>query len=80
MSIFRFIYTYEIWQKAKRGGRRSHSLGDFFAAQKAFVCFKKAPKQTLCSLPTSDMLDIAINSMFKTSSTIYGTSVADKIK
>ena len=49
------------------GGRRSHSLGDFLAAQKAFVCLKKAPKQTLCSLPTSEMQYIASNSMFKTS-------------
>ena len=65
------------------GGRRrsgSHSLGDFFAAQKAFVCLKKAPKQTLCSLPTSDMLDIASKSMVKTSCTISGTSVADTRK
>ena len=45
------------------GGRRSHSLGDFFAAQKTFVSLKNAPKQTLCSLPISHMLDIASNSM-----------------
>ena len=32
---------------------------------------------TLCSLLTSDMLDIEINSVLKTSSTIPGTSVAD---
>ena len=38
------------------GGPRSHSLGEFFAAQKTFVSLKKAPKQTLCSLVTSDML------------------------
>ena len=62
------------------GGQRSHSLGDFFDAQKAFVCIKKAPKQTLCSLPTSDMLDIASKSMVKTSCTISGTSVADTMK
>ena len=43
------------------GGRRSHSLGDFFTAQKSFVCLKEALKQTLCSLLTSDMLDIARN-------------------
>ena len=55
------------------GGRRSHSLGDFFAAQKPFVCLKEAPKQTLCSLLTSDMLDIASNSVLKTSFTISGT-------
>ena len=47
------------------GGQRSHSLGDFFAAQKTFVSLKKAPKQTLCSLPTSDMLDITSNTPFK---------------
>ena len=34
----------------------------FLVAQKDFVCPKKAPKQTLSSLPTSDMLDIASNS------------------
>ena len=62
------------------GGQRSHSLGDFFAAQKTFVCLKKATKQTLCSLPTSDMLDIASNSILKTSCTISGTSVADTRK
>ena len=39
-------------------GWRSHSLRDFFAAQKTFVCLKEAPKQALCSLLTSDMLDI----------------------
>ena len=49
------------------GGRRSEVtlLRGFFAAQKTFVCLKKATKQTLCSLPTSDMLDIASNSMLK---------------
>ena len=63
------------------GGRRSHSLGDFVAAQKPFVCLKQAPKQqTLCSLLTSDMLDIASNSMLKTGWTISGTSVADTRK
>ena len=44
---------------------RSHSLGDFFAAQNSFVCLKEAPRQTLCSLLTSGMLDIASNSMLK---------------
>ena len=58
----------------------SHSLGDFFAAQKTFVSLKKAPKQTLCSVPTSDMLDIASNSMLQTSCTISSTSVADTMK
>ena len=62
------------------GGRRSHSLGNFFAAQKTFVSLKKAPKQTLCSLPTSDLLDIASNAMLKTSCTISGTLVADTRK
>ena len=46
-------------------GRRSLYLGDFFAAQKTFVSLKKAPKQTLCSLPTSDMLDITSNTHIK---------------
>ena len=62
------------------GGRRSHSLGDFFAAQKTFVSLNKAPKQTLCSLPVSHKLDIASNSMLKTSCTISGTSVTDTRK
>ena len=62
------------------GGRRSHSLGDFFATQKTFVSPKKAPKQTLCSLQTSDMLDIASNFMSKATCTISGTSVADTRK
>ena len=62
------------------GGWRSHSLGDFVGAQKTFVVLKKAPKQTICSLPTSDMLDIASNSMFKTSCTVSGTSEADTRK
>ena len=47
------------------GGRRSHSSSDFFAAQKHFVCLKEAQKQTLCSLLTSDMLDIASNLVLK---------------
>ena len=51
--------AYALWrQRFFDGGRRSHSLRDFFAAQKPFVCFKEAPKQTLCSLWTLDMLDI----------------------
>ena len=54
------------------GGWRSHSLGDFFAAQKSFGSFKKALQQTLCSLRTSHMLDIASNSMLKNSCTISG--------
>ena len=62
------------------GRQRSHSLGDFFAAQKTFVSLKKAPKQTLCSLLTSDMLDIASNFMLKTSCTISGNSIADTKK
>ena len=62
------------------GGQRSHSLGHFFPAQKRFVCLKEAPKQTLCSLLTSGMLDVASNSMLKTSYTISGTLVADKRK
>ena len=44
------------------GGWRSHFLGVFFVAQKPFVCPQEAPKLTLCSLLTSDMLDIASNS------------------
>ena len=47
------------------GGHRSHSLGDLFAAQKPFVCHKEAPKQTLCLLLTSEMLDFVCNSVFK---------------
>ena len=55
------------------GGQGSHSLSDFLAAQKAFVSLMKAPKQTLGSLPASDKLDLASNSMSKTSCTISGT-------
>ena len=62
------------------GVQRSHSLDDFFAAQKTFVSLEKAPKQALCSLPISHMLDFASNSMLKTSCTISGTSVADTRK
>ena len=54
----------DIFRTGGGGGQRSHSLGDFFAAQKTFVSLKKAPK-TLCSLPTSDMLDITSNTHFK---------------
>ena len=43
----------------------THSLGDFFAVQKPFVCLQEVPKQTLCSLLTSDLLDIASNSVLK---------------
>ena len=64
--------------KGGRGlGQSSQSLGDFVAAQKPFVCLQEAQKQTLCSLLTSDMLDIASNSVVKTSCTNSGTSVAD---
>ena len=52
----------------------------FFTAQQPFVSLQEAPKQTLCSLLTSDMLDIASNSMLKTSCTVSGTSVADTRK
>ena len=46
------------------GGRgRTHSLGDFFAAQNPFVFLKEAPKLTLCLLLTSDLQDIASNSV-----------------
>ena len=48
---------------------------DFFAALKPFVCLKKAPKQTLLSPLTSQMLGIATNFMLKTSFTIPSTSV-----
>ena len=47
-----------------------------FTAQNSFQSLKEAPKQTLCSLLTSDMLDIASYSMLKTSCTVSGTSVA----
>ena len=40
----------------------------------------EAPKQTLCSLLTSDMLDMASNSMLNTSLNISSTSVADTRK
>ena len=49
-----------------RGGQRTNFLGNFIAAQKPFVSLKKASKQTLCSLLTSDKLDIARKSMLKT--------------
>ena len=66
------------YQGGGGNGRRSHFLGDFFVAtQKPFVCLKEVPKQTLCSLLTSDMLDIASNSVLKTSCQL---SVADTIK
>ena len=47
------------------GGRRSHSLDEFCAAQNPFLCPMEAPKQTLYSLLTSDMPDIAGNSVLK---------------
>ena len=52
----------------------------FFCYLKLFVRLKEAPKQTLCLLLTSDMLDIASNSVSKTSCAISGTSVADTRK
>ena len=52
-------------------------VGDFVAAQKPFEYLQEAPKQTLCSFLTSDMLDIASNSVVKTSCTNSSTSVAD---
>ena len=47
------------------GSRRSHSLGGFWLLKKLFVCLEEAPKQTFCSLLTSDILDIASNSLLK---------------
>ena len=41
---------------------------------------KKALKQTLCSLPTSDTLDITSNSMLQASCSISSTSAADTRK
>ena len=56
---------------------RGHTaLGDFVTAQKPFVGLKEALNQSLCSLPTSDMLDIVSNFMVKASHTVYCTSVA----
>ena len=71
---------YDLFHTRGGGGLRSHSLGAFTVAQKAFACLKKAPKQTVCSLLTSDMLDVASNSTLKTSCTISGISVADTRK
>ena len=61
-------------------GQRSHSLCDVLATQKPFVCLKEVPKQSLCSLLASEMLDIASNSALRTSCAISGTSVADTRK
>ena len=47
---------------------------------KSFACLKEAPKKTLWSLLTSDMLYIASNSILKTSCTTSGTLVTDKRK
>ena len=58
----------------------SVTLVMFFATQKPFVCLQEAPKQTLCSLLTSDMLDIASNSVLKASCAISDTSVVDTRK
>ena len=57
-----------------------HSLSDFFGNSKTLCKSKKTPKQTLCSLLTSDMLHIASNCVLKTSCAISDTSVADTRK
>ena len=44
----------------------------FFTAQNPLVCLQKALQHTLCSLLTSDMLDMENNSMLKTTCTIFG--------
>ena len=64
------------------GGRWSEVtlLRRFFAAQKHLVCLKEASKPTLCSLLTSDMLDISSNFVLKTTCTIPVTSVANTRK
>ena len=57
-------------------GRWLH-FGDFFLLKNPFECLKESPKQTVCSLLlASDMLDVASNSMLKTSCTVSGTWVA----
>ena len=64
----------EGWGAAGGGGHTS--IGDFVTTQNHFVSLMEAPKLTLCSLPTSDMLDFASNYMLKTSHIVSGTSVA----
>ena len=49
-----------------------------FTAQKPFVSLLEAPKPTLCSLMTSDLLDIASNSMLTTS--LHKEKVAGTLK
>ena len=46
---------------------RHTSLSDFSLPNKPCLSYKEAPKQTLCSLPTSDRLYIVSNSIPKTS-------------
>ena len=66
------------WGWAAIGGHTSLCI--YVTAQKPFVSLKKAQQQTLCSLLTSDMLDIASKFMLNTSCTDSGTSVACKRK
>ena len=61
---------------ATASGQRSHFLMWFFTAPKPFVSLQETPKLTFYLLLASDMLDIASNSMLKTSCTVSCTSVA----
>ena len=74
---YRPFYGQTYLHEKNGGGGRSRSLGDFFAAQKPCVCLQEAPKHNLCSLLSSDLLDIANNSVLKIGCTISGTSVPD---
>ena len=53
----RQVSRYHMCIKGRGGGE---AVGYCFAAQKPFVCLEEAQKQTLCSLLTSDMLDIQV--------------------
>ena len=59
------------------GGARSPKFLKimFLLHKKLFAIINETPKQTLCSLLASDMLDIVSDSMLKTSCTVSGTSV-----
>ena len=75
------VTLFPTWGGGGVAVQRQLSLGDFFWMLKS-PCYvlKEVPKQNLCSLLASNMLDIASISMLKTSCTIYCISVADTRK
>ena len=75
------VPVWKVWPFPYYGGSQGaavggHTLEVIFLLLQSPVCHREGPKQTMCSLLTSDMLNNVSSSVSKTSCTILGTSVA----